>query len=610
MCGIAGYFGINPIEEKNIKNCLDLMENRGPDFKSFLKYKTKNSKYSYFLHSRLAIIDIDKRSNQPYRDNECILSYNGEIYNYLELKLELEKKGCFFKSQSDTEVLTKILSLDGVFALERCEGMFAFAWMDKNENLFLGRDRFGEKPLYYFFNSNGDFIYGSEIKFIFALLGKIQPINYTHLKRYLVNGYKSLYKTKESFFENIHQLKPGFIGKLDINGKWKEQRYWTPKFDEEIDSSYKQIVAGTKEKLIKSVEMRLRADVPIAFCLSGGIDSNALIGIAKKELDYNVHGFTIMNTDERYEEREMVDLAVKELDLNHTEVRLEKKNFLSNLKTLVNYHDSPVLTITYYAQWQLMKEISNQGYKVSISGTAADELFSGYFDHHNAYLAEMFKHDKKRFKNALGEWKKVILPIVRNPFLRDPLYFIKNPNSREHIYLDSKIFADFLNEPFFEEFKENFYSKRMIRNRMANELFEESVPVILHEDDLNSMFYSVENRSPFLDKSLFEWCQTIPTNFLIQNGRAKSVLRESVRGIVPDKILDNPRKVGFNVPLHDYLDLDDHNVKDELLNDSPVFEIVKKNNISKLLKKDSLLNSQSKFLFNFINTKIFLEEFL
>jgi asparagine synthase (glutamine-hydrolysing) len=144
---------------------------------------------------------------------------------------------------------------------------------------------------------------------------------------------------------------------------------------------------------------------------------------------------------------------------------------------------------------------------------------------------------------------------------------------------------------------------------MSNELFHESVPVILHEDDLNAMYYSVENRSPFLDRRLFEVCQSIPTRHLIRNGRAKAVLREAVRGLAPDIILDNPRKVGFNVPISDYLDLNDPKIRNQILADSPIFELIKRDAIEALLNKAHLPNSQSKFLFYFLNAKIFLEEF-
>src|SRR5262249_4456878 len=157
----------------------------------------------------------------------------------------------------------------------------------------------------------------------------------------------------------------------------------------------------------------------------------------------------------------------------------------------VRVHDAPVYTITYYAHWRLMHAIHDAGYKVAVSGTAADELFSGYFDHHNAYLAAMADEDDARHASALEEWHQHVGPLVRNPFLRDPDYFIMNPSARDHIYLDAEEFAEFLTEDFGETFTETSYAAPLLRNRMANELLHESVPVILHEDDLNAMSFSI-----------------------------------------------------------------------------------------------------------------------
>jgi asparagine synthase (glutamine-hydrolysing) len=200
-------------------------------------------------------------------------------------------------------------------------------------------------------------------------------------------------------------------------------------------------------------------------------------------------------------------------------------------------------------------------------------------------------------------------PLVRNPYLGNPDLFVDNPDFRDHIYLDADEFSRFLTTPWKEPFFETRYSDRLLRNRMMNELFHESVPVILHEDDLNAMYYSVENRSPFLDRGLFEFCNSIPTRHLINDGKAKAILREAVRGIAPDAIVDNPRKVGFNAPVLDYLDVNDPDVRSYLLDDSPIYGFVRKGRIEQLIEKRNLPNSESKFLFYFLNCKMFLEEF-
>jgi asparagine synthase (glutamine-hydrolysing) len=372
--------------------------------------------------------------------------------------------------------------------------------------------------------------------------------------------------------------------------------------------TFEDATVGARSRLIHSMEIRLRADVPLAFCMSGGVDSSALISIAKRVFDYEVHGFTIMNTDSRYEESDMVELSVRELGIRHTPVPITTTDFLTGLRQLIRYHDAPIFTITYYAQWLLMRSIADAGYRISVSGTAADELFSGYYDHHLAYLQEI-RQDNILHSSSLAAWEKHIHPIVRNPFLGNPNLFVRNPEFRDHIFLDAENFAKYLRESWSEPFAETCYTNNLLRNRMLNELFHESVPVILHEDDLNAMFYSIENRSPFLDRDLFEFCNTIPTRHLIRDGKAKAVLREAVRGIAPDAIIDNRRKVGFNAPILDFLDVSDPVVRNYLLDDSKIFDYVNREKIEALIAKTDLPNSESKFLFYFLNCKMFLEEF-
>jgi asparagine synthase (glutamine-hydrolysing) len=180
---------------------------------------------------------------------------------------------------------------------------------------------------------------------------------------------------------------------------------------------------------------------------------------------------------------------------------------------------------------------------------------------------------------------------------------------RDHIFLNAEGFADYLRTGWAEPFGERGYTGDLLRNRMLNEMFHEAVPVILHEDDLNAMYFSIENRSPFLDRDLFEFCNRIPTRFLIRGGRAKVVLRDAMRGIVPEHVLDNPRKVGFNAPIYSFLDVADPAVRRCLLADSPVFEHVRRDRVAALIEKPDLPNSESKFLFYFLCTKMFVEEF-
>ena len=607
MCGIAGYFGQDTIPPDRIQKCLNLMNRRGPDHAAYREWINSNGRNAYLLHTRLSIIDLDPRANQPFNIKEKWIVLNGELYNYLERREELTDHGRIFKTTSDTEVLLQAIDHFGWDVLDRCEGMWAFAVYDESDgSLSLCRDRFGEKPLYLYRDETGIY-FGSEVKFIIALLGKTLEVNYDHLYRYLVNGYKALYKSNNTFFKGLTELPPSTVLRICADDTEERKTYWNLEYQPDDTMTYDEAVAGVRQRLIRSVEMRLRSDVPLAFCMSGGVDSNSLISIAKKIFNYDVHGFTITNTDSRYEESDMVDCAVAELKIKHTSIPLNTKDFLEKLRSLVRQHDAPVYTISYFIHWLLMESIADHGYRVSVSGTAGDELFTGYYDHHLMYLYDV-RNDPVH-QSAKKAWEEYIRPIVRNPFLSDPDRFINDPDFRDHIFLDADDFRKYLKNEWKEPFYEEKFTEDLLRNRMLNELLREVIPVILHEDDLNAMFFSIENRSPFLDRDLAEFCYRIPSKYLIRDGMTKIILRDAMRGIVPDKIIDNRRKVGFNAPILDLLDVHDPHVREAVLSPSPIYNNVRREKIDELMQKKYLANHESKFLFNFICVKFFLEEF-
>ena len=608
MCGIAGYFGMHDIPAERVQTCLALMGRRGPDADGARRVAGKLGRNCLLLHSRLSIIDLDERANQPFHVNGKWLTYNGEIYNYVELREALAKQCCHFVTQSDTEVLLTEIDRSGVVeAVTKAEGMWAFAVFDENSGtLTLSRDRFGEKPLYLHRTADGIF-FGSEPKFIFALMGRRLPVNETQLLRYIVNGYKSLYKQADTFFEGLEELRPQTVLHIDAMGRERQTRYWTPAYQPDETISHERAVEGVRERLIEAVRLRLRSDVPLAFLLSGGVDSNVLTAIARKLFDYDVHAFTIINEDERYDERALVEQTVEELGIRHTPVPITPQDFLSRLRELVSYHDAPVYTITYYVQWLLMRAVHDYGYRITVSGTGADEVFSGYYDHHLMHLQAV--SGTKYYAPTRAAWERHIQPLVRNPYLGTPTLFEENWHFRDHIYLGADEFVSYLRKPFAEAFREEAYTQSLLRNRMMNEMFHESVPVILHEDDLNAMYYSIENRSPFLDRNLFEFCYTIPDRYLIRDGFNKVLLRDAARGIAPDHILDRRMKVGFNAPVHSFLDPDRPEVKAELTADGPLFDIMHKDKVTEFLDQRGLPNSKSKFLFNLVNVKVFLEAF-
>ena len=560
------------------------------------------------IHRRLAIIDLDRRSDQPFRFDGSALAFNGEIYNYIELRNALIALGHQFCTSGDTEVLAHALREWGAAALDRLEGMWAFAWYDERRSeLLLSRDRFGEKPLYLLRRDQGIY-FSSEVKGLATLSGAAPAINIDHVRRYLVNGYKSLYKTKDTFFCGVEELPARTFLRVNRNGSGAPQSYWSTAANPNESLSYDDSVVAVREALREAVRIRLRADVPLAFCMSGGIDSNALISTARRVFGCDVHGFTIVNTDARYEEMSLVEAAVREQGLKHTAVALSSANFIPQLKAVVAAHDAPIFTISYYVHWQLMRAIADSGYKVAFSGTGADELFTGYYDHHNLYLAEIATEPAPHAE-AIRAWREHVAPMVRNPHLQDPDLFLKNREFRGHIYLNNDVFGSWLRDEWSERFTECRFHDSALRNRMLNELFVEAVPVILHEDDLNAMYFSIENRSPFLDRRLYEVAAAVPTRHLIHDAKTKSILRDAMQGTVPAAILDSRRKVGFNAPVLELLDTADPAVREWLLDPSPVYDLVRRADIERLLSGASLPNSYSKFLFNFVSAKAFLEEF-
>lgn len=271
MCGIAGYIGRAPTDPVRIQHTLDLMENRGPDHCDHLAIRDGGLNV-LLLHSRLSIVDLDARSNQPFTIGDCSLVFNGEIYNYVELRQQLRQRGVRFTTESDTEVLLQAYLMYGPSCVDHFEGMWSFAIYDRRRGaLFLSRDRFAEKPLYYVPTDDGLF-FGSEVKFIETLSGQPLRVNLKQVFRFLVNGYRSLNKHDQTFFTDVREVP--YASNLEVGYDLKPRlaRYWEPRWaprpmtlDEAVD--------GFRHHLSESVRIRLRADVPLAFCLSGGVDS-------------------------------------------------------------------------------------------------------------------------------------------------------------------------------------------------------------------------------------------------------------------------------------------------------------------------------------------------
>lgn len=606
MCGISGFFGNEIIKKERLYKTLDLMNSRGPDYKEIKEIKISQKKL-YFLHSRLSIIDLEPRSNQPFEMDDLIIIFNGEIYNYLELKNDLLKKGEKFKTNSDTEVLLKSYKVYGARCVNHFEGMWSFAIYDRKKKIiFLSRDRFGEKPLFYL-KKNSNFYFGSEVKFIRSLYKNNLNINYDKIRDFLNYGYKSLRKEKSFFIEDIKEVEPGNNLFVNLDGSVKELKYWNTKLEYNNDLNEKDIVDRSSEIIINSVKKTTRSDVPIAFTLSGGIDSATLVSIAAKKLNLKFKTYSIIDDDKRYDERSNINTIVNDINCENRQVKIKSKNTLENLFELIDYHQKPLASIAQLNHYNLMKEIKKDNIKVCINGTMADELYTGYLDHHLQYFSSI--KDKKYKKKEIKYWKENVLPTIRNPYFRDYDLYIKNPKTRFHIFDNHDLLNTFMIKKKKFKFLEKKFSTNLLQNRMINEIFYENTPQILHDEDLNSMKCSIENRSPFINRELFEFLFSIDSKFYIKNGYKKYILRKSMEGIVHKKILWNYKKMGFNSSIENLLNFKDKKIKEFLFDkNSDIYNFIDYEQFTKLFIKKKFPNHLSKFIFNVLGCKIFLEK--
>jgi len=600
MCGISGYFGKKKIN-LNKKAIIKSLKHRGPDNQSIFEKYEKNNLFLAF--SRLSIIDLNPRSNQPFTYKNLIICFNGEIYNFKEIRESLKKKGINFRTNSDTEVLIKFIYHEGIEKINKLEGMWAFVLYDtKKDKLIFCKDRFGEKPLF-FLKKNKNIYFASEISQIKKLIPFELDINQDYLKKYLFTNYRNLNKNNHTIYKNLYKVERGHYIVIDKTLNIVKKRYF--KFKQKIKTqSYKNIKTNIKKILISNSKKALNSDVPVAFCLSGGVDSSSLAAIAKKELKKNIHCFTLDPGEKSYDEIKAVNESVSRLKLKHTWVKINKNETFENLKKILNHRNSPLPTLTNYIQWLLYKNISKKGYKVTISGIGADEIFSGYYDHHLAYFYDIRKN-RTLFRKSLSYWKKNILPLIRNKFFRDSLFYFKF-RSPHYLFDKNKDINKFSKIKLNFRFKEKKFTKSMLRNRMINELLLESVPVILEEEDLNAMYFSIENRSPFLNHKLFEYLNTVDTKHFIRNGYTKNLLRDSLGSILPDHIRKNYEKIGFNISLPKLIDFKSKDVLNFIKKDSKIYKFVKKDLINKVIIENDIQNN-SYFLFKFINMKLMID---
>jgi asparagine synthase (glutamine-hydrolysing) len=552
MCGISGIYNFdnNPVNSSVISEMNRLIRHRGPDGDGIFSEDNVS-----IGSNRLAIIDLRHIADMPLYDTEgrYVIVFNGEVFNYVELREELLKKGYKFNTNSDTEVVLNSYKEYGEECLHKFNGMWAFAIWDKKEKvLFCSRDRYGIKPFYYY-NDNERLIFGSEIKQILST-GINKEVNDDIIYDYLIFNF--IDHTEQTFFKNIFKLQAGH--KLTIKGnnfkitRWYDLPYG--KFMNDTKDLYKDFY----ELLYDSVRIRLRSDVEVGSCLSGGLDSSAIVCLmhdilhneGKPEIQKT---YTACYDDPAIDERLFVEEVIKQTNSTKYYLFPDVKSFVNDLDKLTYHQDEPYTGATVFAQWSVFKKIHETGIKVVLDGQGSDEILIGYFSFFPFHLKRNLINPIKFVSEYLNGISTSNLGISK--FTQNFIYFNMGGVRYRHVLSNSK---SFINREFVRSknrrdiFNEMIATGSLEENRLSN-LWNISLPSLLRYEDKNSMAFSVEARIPFLDHRLVEYIFSIPYDKLIKKGWTKHVLRESMKGKIPEDIRMRKGKLAFSVPQKEWL---------------------------------------------------------
>jgi asparagine synthase (glutamine-hydrolysing) len=611
MCGLAGALTFsNVVSPDKIGAALAQLEHRGPDFSSVRQFSDPRWGYLNLIHTRLIVIDLSADSNQPFTRGDCSLIFNGEIYNYLELRSDLIRVGIELSTSGDTEVLFEGIRHYGVAFLSRIDGMFSLAFFDgRTQKVILARDYFGEKPLY-FLETDGEFFWSSEPATIWTLSGMQPRVNSAKIGDFLVAGYKSVFKTQETFFEDLSQVPSNSWLEIDLSSRRVTRGEIEPRIAAANaplgdGRDYAEKLEALEDCIVRTFKRRFLSDVPIGLALSGGVDSMLIYAIAMELKIVDLEVFHVMNTDERYSETALFEEVMG--DTRRTYVHPSETGGLSQIRAMVRTRGGPVLTPASLIHNTLTKTVSESGTKVLLGGVGADELFSGYYDHHLQGLLGTMTANPAALANEIAEWSRLVKPHVRNPFLANPNLYMENKDFRDHIYFRSRHYFEKLGARGVPKFIESLHSSSLLRNRMANELYYETVPVMLEEEDRNAMQFSIENRSPFLSKELLRVSYSFSDFELVSGGLAKKPLRIILEKSNP-KVALNSRKVGFNAPIAPQLLANKAEITELIMAYAPAMGISPElDYVDGLFQLDGP-NSDSKTLLSLAACAIFIDE--
>jgi asparagine synthase (glutamine-hydrolysing) len=571
MCGIAGLLALHPIPElpRKLVQLSQSLAHRGPDDEGFLTWDegrgpTLVREHRYLapgrlalVHRRLSIVDLSPSGWQPMADSigRSFIVFNGEIYNYRELRAELESQGVAFRSTSDTEVLLAILARDGTRGLGRLVGMYAFAYIDFGQRrLLLARDPLGIKPLHYCVR-DGQLAFASEIKPLLSI-GAARPyVNRAAVFRYLRHAVTN--HGGQTVFADIRELEPGCHAEvtLDEPTQLTIRRHWEPPTIERP----RRLTAGDAARELRalverSIELHLRADVPCAAALSGGVDSSGIVSLMRRHLGGKapLDVFSYVADEDRLSEQRWAKLVAEATGARLHEVRLDPNRLAEEVDELIATQEQPFTTTSMWAQAHVYRAAREAGFKIVLDGQGADEIFAGYGVFRAARLEGLVR------RGRIGKAASMLsaLPAARAAaVLQTAGNLLPEPARRfARRAIGKPIVPPWLDSAWFgpaavEHRPQSWKSYSPLSTTLRNAVTGSSLPMLLRYADRNAMAASVENRVPYLTTAIVEFAQQLPDELLIaSDGTLKAVLREALRGIVPDAILNRRDKIGFETP--------------------------------------------------------------
>lgn len=544
MCGI--YLTNIPFKEEEVKAKLDKIKYRGPDYMGVLKQDSIN-----LGHLRLAILDLDSRSNQPYQYKHHTIVFNGEIYNFKDIIKELEVLGYSFETTSDTEVLIKGYDAWGEKVLDKLNGMFAFAIYDtKKQEVFCARDRLGVKPFYYYWK-NGVFEICSQLQ---PLMNKNSKVSSEAVSIYLSTGYVP---SPFSILEDVYKLQPGCILFIDLKKKSKTiKKYWDLEEVETLDITYDEAKDRIETLLKDAVKIRMQADVPLGTFLSGGIDSALVTAIAAEISEKKIKTFTIGFDDPKYDESKVAEKFASILGTEHTTSTCKVEDVLELIPQLIEVYDEPFADSSALPSLLLNKK-TKQHVTVALSGDGGDESFIGYYHFETVSKFKILEKIPFFLRKVAARFLPVSNKLKNILLCKNDNEFIKRIFISDQKLLKVKS-TDWI-EKYYPEFKH-------LSSNSIQKAADLNIKLWLENDsnlkvDRASMAYSVEVRSPFLDYRIVDFARKLPLDYKFSKGKTKLILKDILSNYIPDEVFNQP-KSGFSIPIGTWLK---NKLKDDFL---------------------------------------------